>query len=382
MRKVSRGVAIVNRSFWPQNQVIGEGLLRFALRVAKDQPVTLITQSPCDLRSSLAAAGRGDGLICHDCRARTTSASALPWRILEAVGFMCWVMISLIRTRPAKVYVSTDPPVVVPFIVALYCWLWRVDYVYHLQDIHPEAANIVLPLNRFIFRLLRALDNFSLSRAQRVVTLSSSMRTYLQVARQVSVPIELMDNPAVDTGSQVLRSKDIVYCGNAGRLQRMPLVMAAIKAYASQGGTLRFSFAGGGVHAHDLQRLAAECPLVDYHGVLPARQAAELINAHRWALLPIDDEVTRYAFPSKSSSYALSGAKVLAICGEDTAVAEWVVAHRVGLVCAPELASLVACFKRLEKEVYEPFVLDPAYRSQLSVDNFSHRLADLVTGSL
>lgn len=381
MRGAPRGVAIVNRSFWPQSQVIGEGLLRFAELVAKDQPVTLITQSPHDLKKALDVAGRGDGLTCHECRARTTSASALSWRMLEAVSFMCWVMISLIRTRPAKVYVSTDPPVVVPFIVALYCWLWRVDYVYHLQDIHPEAANIVLPLNRVVFRVLRALDNFALSRAQLVVTLSSSMRTYLQAARQVSVPIELLDNPAVHVDEQSLRDKDIVYCGNAGRLQRMPLVMAAIQAYADQGGSLRFSFAGGGVHAADLQRLAAECPLVDYHGVLPARQAAELINAHRWALLPIDDEVTRYAFPSKSSAYALSGARILAICGEDTAVAEWVTAHHAGVVCAPDLESVVACFKRLERAAYEPFVLEPACRQQLSLDHFAQRLAVLVISS-
>ena len=48
--------------------------------------------------------------------------------------------------------------------------------------------------------------------------------------------------------------------------------------------------------------------LVEYLGIISATDAAELINQHCWALLPIDDEVTKYAFPSKSSVYALSGA--------------------------------------------------------------------------
>ncbi|WP_458735730.1 hypothetical protein [Zobellella taiwanensis] len=37
------GLAIVNRSFWPKNQVIGEALLRFAEHAAKTQSVCVIT---------------------------------------------------------------------------------------------------------------------------------------------------------------------------------------------------------------------------------------------------------------------------------------------------------------------------------------------------
>src|SRR5690606_11811474 len=132
-------LAIVNRSFWPQSQVIGEGLLQFAEQAAQRQSVCVITQSDGNLTELLTREGRGKGVEIRTCKAYTTSASGMIKRIAEALLFMFWTFLSLIRAKPATVYVSTNPPVVVPFIVAVYCRLFGARYVYHLQDIHPEA---------------------------------------------------------------------------------------------------------------------------------------------------------------------------------------------------------------------------------------------------
>src|SRR5690554_3752764 len=81
------------------------------------------------------------------------------------------------------------------------------------------------------------------------------------------------------------------------------------------------SFAGGGVYAPKIEELAGKHSQVSYHGYVKPSSANRLVAEHRWAILPIDDEVTKYAFPSKSSSYLASGCRILAICGKDTAVA-------------------------------------------------------------
>ncbi|MFQ3191365.1 MAG: hypothetical protein ACI936_002505 [Paraglaciecola sp.] len=57
-------------------------------------------------------------------------------------------------------------------------------------------------------------------------------------------------------------------------------------------------------HVPDIKDLSKAYDQVNYLGVIPATEAAELVNKHRWALLPIDDEVTKYAFLNKSSGYA------------------------------------------------------------------------------
>lgn len=372
-------LAIVNRSFWPQSQVIGEGLLQFAECMAETHSVCLITQSPGDLAADLYAAQRGSGLNVCACRARTNSSSSVLSRIFEAVGFMFWVGFSLVRARPAKVYVSSDPPVIVPWLVAIYCKLFRAQMVYHLQDIHPEAANIVLPLNPKLLFFLRALDNFSLRQATKIITLSTTMREYIESRSATLSPIILLDNPAIDAVTAQERSQDIIYCGNAGRLQRIPLLMAAIRHYVAAGGTLQFTFVGGGIYADDLSELAESCDQVSYLGVLPASDAAALVGRHRWALLPIDDEVTRYAFPSKSSSYALAGSRVLAICGAHTSVAKWVNEHRLGLVCEPVIASVVNAFFYIQQGKDDSVLLTDEMADALSISYFANRLKELLS---
>ena len=328
-------LAIVNRTFWPHNQVIGEALLQFAERASVMNQVCLISQSRENLKDVMSDSGRGEKIKVCACRALTSSASGLVLRALESLYFMLWVMFSLMRERPRKVYVATDPPILVPFIVFLYCKLFRADYYYHLQDIHPEAANIVIPLNRQVFNVLRSMDNFTMRNATALITLSTDMRDFIVERSGTKVPIYLLDNASfyeepTDSGDRI---GDIVFCGNAGRLQLIPLLMTAIRSYLKQGGKLRFTFVGGGLYASTIQELAETCEEVEYLGYLPAAEAAEIVNQHRWALLPIADEVTRYAFPSKSSGYALSGAGVLAVCGEQTSVARWVKEHQVGIAC-------------------------------------------------
>lgn len=375
MARKKTDLAIVNRSFWPGSP-IGEGLLQFGELAAAGGTVCVITQAEGDLKQELADAGRGQGIEVRACKAYTTSASGVIKRIAEAVFFMFWTFLSLVRAKPANVYVSTNPPVVVPFIVAVYCRLFGARYVYHLQDIHPEAANIVVPVNGLLFKLLQAVDNFTLRHADAIITLSEDMKAYIQKRSGMERPIHLLDNPSFEVTPVPMeqRTKDIVFCGNAGRLQRIPLLMTAIRDYLQQGGKLRFTFAGGGVHAPDVEALANAYEQVDYLGFIPATEAAELVNQHRWALLPIDDEVTKYAFPSKSSGYALSGAGVLAVCGEDTSVARWVEQLEVGVVCPADHGALVKCFFSLEGRNGDNFAMNPGLREKLHIPYFATEL--------
>jgi len=372
-------LAIVNRSFWPQSQVIGESLLQFAEQAAKKHSVCVITQADGDLSEMLTREGRGKGVQVRACKSYTTSASGLVKRMAEAFFFMLWTFLSLVRANPANVYVSTNPPVVVPFIVALYCRLFNASYVYHLQDIHPEAANIVVPLNGVVFGLLKRIDNYTLRHAKAIITLSEEMKAYIQQRSGTPTPIYLLDNPSFEVVPAPMEecTRDVVFCGNAGRLQRIPLLMTAIREYLHKGGKLKFTFAGGGLYAPDIKALAEAYVQVDYLGIVPATEAAELVNQHRWALLPIDDEVTKYAFPSKSSGYVLSGSGVLAVCGEKTSVARWVEELNVGVVCSADHEALVQCFFSLENRQAECFAVEEEVRERLQIPYFAKRLRDL-----
>ena len=349
-------VAIINRSFWPVYPVIGEALLRFAEQAANHgHSVSVIMQDHADIKVKLAEADRGKGARFYPVKALTTSASGVLLRTCDAVFFMFWVLAVLLWVRPSRVYVSTDPPIVVPFIVMLYCSLFRAEYIYHLQDIHPEAANVIIPVNKWVYRILLKIDALSMHKAKSLVTITEQMADEIRSRPGTPPPIHLLDNPAVSFDHiDTTKSKisGFSFCGNAGRLQRIPLILDAIETYFEQGGKLTFTFAGGGVYTKHLEAFDKKFPLFDYRGFVSPTEAAQINADYTWALLPIDDEVTRFSFPSKSSSYMFSDAKILAVCGSETGVAQWVKENKVGVVVTPKLESLVNALFDIEKNTY------------------------------
>ncbi len=348
-------IAIVSRSFWPENPAIGEALLLLSESLGKDAQPIVITQVAKGFPEKLQMAKRGQGVKFSTLPSLTNSSSHMLLRIVELLTFTVFVFFSLCWHRPDKVYVATNPPIFTPLAVRCYCWLFNKKYVYHLQDIHPEATQVVTGKTNWIERLLRAIDIQTTIKAATVITLTEQMKTYITQRTGKHLPIVLLDNPSVqgaaqEAGAVVERKKGFVYCGNAGRLQRIPLLLAAIERYLTEGGQLPFIFAGGGVYRGAIEKLASQFEQVSYLGVLPADQAAAVLRGYSFGLMPIDDEVTNYAFPSKSSSYVFSGCHVIAICGGSTSVTKWVMDNELGFVAEPDMDAVVSLFNKLERE--------------------------------
>ena len=377
-------LAIINRSFWPVYPVIGEALMRFAEQQAKTQKVGVILQDHADIRAQLLKHQRGEQVSFYPAYAFSVSGSSILRRAMDAVFFMLWVFGVLLLKRPKKVYVSTDPPVLVPFIVMLYCAVFRAQYVYHLQDIHPEAANVVIPVKPWMFRILRCLDSVTMRRANLLITITQEMADQIRSRSDTRSFIAVLSNPSVSFDQVDVpehKTLGFTFCGNAGRLQRIPLLIRAIERYYQQGGKLPFVFAGAGVYAADLERLAQQYNNVTYKGLVSASDAAQLNADYVWALLPIEDEVTRYAFPSKSSSYVFSGALIAAVCGTETSVAQWVTDNRLGMVVVPEVDTLCQFFFNVEHGSYNASDFDferGELKQSLGFDAFLQKLSGLV----
>jgi hypothetical protein len=377
-------LAIINRSFWPVYPVVGEALMRFAEQQSCDNTVAVILQDHAGIRKHLEREKRGQGVQFFPCHALSVSGSSILRRSVDAVFFMLWVLSILLLKQPKKVYVSTDPPVLVPFIVMIYCKLFRANFVYHLQDIHPEAANVVIPVQPVLFRILKDIDAITMRHADLLITITEEMAEQIRNRSSTVSPIKLLANPSVSFEHVVIPSDKklgFTFCGNAGRLQRMPLLIQAIKQYSQAGGTLQFVFAGVGVYANELQALAETYINVSYKGLVSASEAAQLSADYEWALLPIEDEVTRFAFPSKSSSYVFSGAKILAVCGIHTSVAEWVTDNGLGIVIEPSIDSLCKTFFAIESGKYNKLEFDThreQLKKRLGFDVFVSDLTELV----
>jgi len=378
--------AIVSRSFWPENPAIGEALLLLAESLSKKSTPIVITQVAKDFNSKLQIENRGRGVEFSTLPILTNSSSHMLLRIFELLVFTGFVFISLCWHRPNIVYVATNPPIFTPLAVRWYCWLFNKKYIYHLQDIHPEATQVVAEKENWITRLLLKIDIKNTKKADTVITLTEQMKSYITKRTGTPPSIVLLDNPSVqgqalNNETAPARQKGFVYCGNAGRLQRIPLLIVSIERYINEGGKLPFIFAGGGVYSKSIQNLAEKFEQVNYLGVLPADQAAELLHSYSFGLMPIDDEVTNYAFPSKSSSYVFSGCQVIAICGKDTSVTDWVTVNKVGFVAEADIHSVVSLFHKLESLPLLEHKISTGLLDKLTPLAYAKSLEEIILGS-
>ena len=342
---------IVNRSFWPVYPVIGEGLLRVAESLAFSKKVAVVLQDHTNINKNLKEFKRGAGVNFFPIRAFSNSSSGLVIRVLDSIFFMFWVLFCLIKTRPKNIYVSTDPPVLVPFIITLFSKITNCKYIYHLQDIHPEASNLFIKMNKILFNLLKKVDNFTMRHAKLLITLNEEMKIEIINRLKTQKEIAIIQNPSVPINIDlpIQKKRGFSFTGNLGRFQRIPLLINAINQYKEKGGCLEFVFAGGGIFSDEIFKLSKNNSLVRYDGFVSSDRAVSISIEREWALLPIEDEITRFAFPSKISSYVNSGAKILAICGENTTVAKWIQSNRVGIVIVPTLDKIVESFFNIEK---------------------------------
>ena len=371
-------LAIINRSFWPKNQIIGESLLQLSEKTFNDgRSAVVITQSSENLKKIMTKNDRGLGVAFKECKSRSDSSTKLLYRIFDALIFMFWVAWNLILTRPKNIYVSTDPPLLVPFIVFLYSKISRSSYVYHIQDIQPEGLNIIVKLNSVLFTFLKKVDSLVIRNASSIVTITQTMKDEIVTRSKTNSKIYLLDNPTI-TSTSIPKSKitGFVFSGNAGRQQRIPLILKSIDKYKEQGGVLPFLFIGAGLYSDDIRLLSSKHQDVIYVGLVDAIIANELTSKYEWALLPIDDEVAKYAFPSKTSSYLSCGMNILSICSEQTSVARWVVDNNYGVNSLPKVDDVVNVFLKIENGLtFNKKIVDQNY---FSIENFVHKISNIV----
>ena len=196
-------LVIINRSFWPVYPVIGEALLRLAENLSHTKKVAIIMQDHDNIKKHLKNSSRGFGIKFFPAKAFSNSSSNLIKRILDAIFFSWWVLICIIKTRPKNIYVSTDPPVIVPFIVAVFSKIMNIKFTYHLQDIHPEATNTIKKLNFFLFKFLKKIDNFSIRSANLLITLNEDMKREIINRSNTERKISIIGNPSIILNSSM-----------------------------------------------------------------------------------------------------------------------------------------------------------------------------------
>jgi len=373
---------IINRSFWPNYPALGEALLSFSESFDSEKKIEVLFQSKSSIYPNLTRHTGGGFSKFNRVFLFSSSASKLSIRTIDSIFFSFTVIAFLLFKRPKKVYISTDPPIISPFIVAILSKILKYKFYYHIQDIHPEALGVIRKVKPLFLNFLRAIDNFTIKQADQVITLTEQMKSIIHRRTNSNINIHIVHNPASIKRFifDKPRQKGFVFTGNAGRFQLIPLLISAIREYHIRGGLLPFCFVGVGYYQNQLKELAKVDKLCSYQGMVNNLKAAELILSYEWALLPINDKVTNYAFPSKSSTYAFLGSNIFAICGEKNSVHDWVKNNKFGIVVKPDLEKIIAHFFKIERGEI-PFNSEISHKSSqdLSIDQFVRSLKNILS---
>jgi glycosyltransferase involved in cell wall biosynthesis len=290
---------------------------------------------------------------------------------LRAVNFAYFlfraVMHALMRRRYDLVIANSHPPILMGGVLWLIRAALGTPYVYHCQDIHPEAAALAGNWRRSgLFRLLRGLDGAACRQARHVVVLSRDMSDALALRGLPVKNVSIINNPPLgesesseyaDIRISAGGSRDVnpqsasrdpqspvhfLFAGNLGRFQALDQLVNAVRLLA--GAPVQLTFMGEGAAKRELIEKARDLTgnqiaFLPQQSVAAARAAMRSCDYGVISLLP---DVYRYAFPSKCMTYLSAGCPLLAVVEQESELARTIVRHDLGYVVSGQTAADVA----------------------------------------
>lgn len=399
-------VIAIHRYFWPDSPPYASFLRQIAGRwVEEGHSVEVLTGQP-----SYASSGE------HSLRTETLdglSIRRLPvmrdrsggWRQLANLVIFPVLVAAriLIGRRPDVVMCSTVPQVTLGTAVSIAARLRRAPFVYHCMDLHPEIGRISGEFaHPLVYRVLSRIDLATMRRAARVVVLSEDMhRSVIERDPDLAGKVVILNNwalpdfadpepaPLAEPAPGVLR---VVFAGNLGRFQGLERVVEAL-ADLPEDIRVEMVFMGEGRAKGDIEAAAdagAGHPGVDIDFVPqgPASAAKALMSTAHLGLVTLVPDVVRYAYPSKTATYATEGLPLLVVCEQDSELARTVrdnglgwstsATDRRGLVqalveAADELATDGFAARRQAVSEYA----EDAFGQHQALDRWSALLADI-----
>jgi colanic acid biosynthesis glycosyl transferase WcaI len=271
-------------------------------------------------------------------------------RVLNYLSFACssallgpWLV-----DRPDVIFVYSTP-----YPVGISGWLlsrlWRVPFVFNVQDLWPETLEATGMLkNRSALRLVDAMARWIYHRSAAVIVISQGFRANLVAKNVHEAKIHVISNwvdvdhyhPLEADLSLAARLGlagrfNVMFAGTMGKAQGLDTVIQAAALLRDEN-LIQFVFVGDGLEARRLRAMADQMALdnVRFLGPYPEDAMPGLLALSDVLLVHLaDSPLFRITVPHKIFAYAASGKPIL--CAVRGDAAEVVTAMGAGLACPP-----------------------------------------------
>lgn len=284
-------------------------------------------------------------------------------RLINILFYCLGLFFHIIRSRANIVSAGTFPPVLAAWIACTASKFIGAKFIYHIQDIHPEVTAYSKPwIGRNIYiKIFRYLDNQTLGRADKIITLSKDMLLTLKERGISNLPIEIVNNPPLVSyykneksfkGPYRLKGTiRVIYAGNIGKFQNLPLLTEGISLCFKKYPELQLIFLGDGSLLPELKKKWSSNTQVQFIPFLPYNHAEKIISQSDIGLVSINENIYRVAYPSKIPTYINLGLKILALVETNSEISYDLAKNNYGVV--PRSHSPLAISEALEKLIKE-----------------------------
>lgn len=364
-------VVLVHRYFWPTPYPYADMLREIAESfVAAGHRVTVVAPADDAMAESERlrwASAVGVTLVQRVIANHRDSGRVR--KVWDYFGYLRWLAGALRSLRADLYWVATTPPVIAAAVVRRHAGRSSAGYVYHCQDIHPEASIALGSIGSGIpGKFLCAVDRRNVDHASRVVVLSSDMRDSLARRGQQVRHVEVINNylrdelagidacgdtalgydagagPSDDT-TDTHRPARWIFAGSLGRFQSLDLL---VESFLAMNPLTRpeLTILGGGPLLDELRQrvleAGAEGAGICLRGQVSPVEAQRLMMDHDAGIVSLAPGIINLAYPSKSINYLGSGLKLVCLLDEHSELARFVEREDVGWASSACTASSLA----------------------------------------
>lgn len=281
--------------------------------------------------------------------ARVTSLK----RVIHEASFIASALLRAMAARKPEVIITVSPPLGLAMPAILLGRIWRVPYVFHVQDLQPDAAVELGMLRRGrLTRVLYGLESLAYRKAALVSTITESMRATI-VSKGISAEkVEVLANWADPSLFEVGRTGRgekfrrafglegkflVVHSGNMGVKQGLDVILDAA-AGSSSHPDITYLLVGDGAVRPGLEKRAASFALSNlrFLPLQPGEMFRDMMAAADVCLITQQRRVADIVFPSKTLTILAAGCPVIASLNSGSEVARAINRAGAGPVVEPE----------------------------------------------
>jgi colanic acid biosynthesis glycosyl transferase WcaI len=320
---------------------------------------------PHPYRGKLACHERCDGVDVYRTYVCVRRGGTMLDKVLLQLSFTISCIYGLLRAGRPDVVLCVSPPFPSGAPGLLAATLWRVPFIFNVQDIFPDVVErLGVMRENALLRLLHAIEKWIYCRSARVTVISPSFVDNLAEKGVPRSKVEVIYNwvdtefirplPRDNAFRQELNLDDhfvVLYSGNIGRSQSLEVLLDA--AGAMQEHRTLFLIVGDGTRKQALVNKARAMGLtnVRFLPLQPREKLPLMLAAADVSVIMLREEASYTSLPSKIPTIMSSARPLVASVGLASDAARIVAENDCGIAVPPDdPASLIAALRALRED--------------------------------